>query len=148
MARLSRPRRCPNSVTVGAWSARRALPLCRPSSAAILHPVVSIGSSLNILKMPPMPPPSPPPPPPASFVRRPSEDGRRSDRSEAGPSMRDGIGDADGCELLAGWLAAELCSDRAPRGRKRRRLRRYLRLRGEEDVGRPSASANNVVYLD
>ncbi|BAT05889.1 Os08g0476650, partial [Oryza sativa Japonica Group] len=87
MARLSRPRRCPNSVTVGAWSARRGAalpPLCRPSSAAILHPVVSIGSSLNILKMPPTPPAPPPPPPPDSFVvRRPSEDGRRSDRSEA-----------------------------------------------------------------
>ena len=83
MARLSRPRRCPNSVTVGAWSARRARPLCRPSMAAILHPVVSTGRSLNILKSPRAPPPDPAP---DSFARRSSvaDDGRSSDRSAAG----------------------------------------------------------------
>ena len=89
MARLSRPRRCPNSVTVGAWSARRARPplLCRPSMAAILHPVVSTGRSLNILKSPRAPPPAPAPAP-DSFARRSSvvvdDDGRSSDRSAAG----------------------------------------------------------------
>uniref|UniRef100_A0ACD5XSR9 Uncharacterized protein n=1 Tax=Avena sativa TaxID=4498 RepID=A0ACD5XSR9_AVESA len=99
MARLTRPRRGPKSVTVVAWSARRfARTLCLPRSATILQPDESIGTSLNILKIPPPwpPPPLPPPPPPppalsAILDRRPLVDGRSSDR-RLGPSMKDGIG--------------------------------------------------------
>uniref|UniRef100_A0ACD5ZPF9 Uncharacterized protein n=1 Tax=Avena sativa TaxID=4498 RepID=A0ACD5ZPF9_AVESA len=88
MARLSRPLRCPKSVTAGAWSARRGLLLlCRPpSSAAILQPVVSMGTSLNILNSPTTPP---------FFARRSSVVGRSSERSEAGPLMSDGIGERE-----------------------------------------------------
>ncbi|WVZ92481.1 hypothetical protein U9M48_038543 [Paspalum notatum var. saurae] len=84
MARLSRPRRCPNSVTVGAWSARSARLLCRPSIAAILQPVVSMGRSLNILKSPMAPLCAADPGGPDSFARRSSVDGRSSDRIAAG----------------------------------------------------------------
>lgn len=107
MARLTRPRRGPNSVTVVAWSASSARLLCLPSSATILHPDESMGMSLNILKMPP-----PPPPLSEILVRRPLVDGRSSAR-KVGPSMKDGIG--EGGRSSSGAVVLELRSAGAAR---------------------------------
>lgn len=52
MARVTRPFRYPKRVPVDAWSVRRAF-RGRPSKATILQPVVSIGRSLNMRKIPP-----------------------------------------------------------------------------------------------